>query len=111
MTSQPTGEGPNSAFDLFDRWMSNREPVSAAPEPGVAPGEVVISDTKASREAARRLLEAAQRGEEPPHLAVAEPDEALHPAPGPVPADPSPHPDPAAFLPPEVLPRSCRRSP
>ncbi|MEZ5093896.1 hypothetical protein [Nocardioides sp.] len=120
MSSQPTGEQPNSAFDLFDRWMSNREPMGATPDPGAAPGEVVISDTKASREAARRLLEAAQRGEEPPHLTVAEPEPAAYAEPEPAPAaytapepvayaqpvtdtEPVAHPEPVAISTPEPV--------
>ena len=60
MSTQP-GDPSSTAFDLFDRWMTNREqPAQDEPAANV---DVVISDTKSSREAARKLLEAVARAE------------------------------------------------
>ena len=61
MSNASPDDPSNTAFDLFDRWMTNREvpkPEETAPAPAA---DFVIPDTKASREAARaRLAEAAR---------------------------------------------------
>ena len=62
MSNAQSGDPSNTAFDLFDRWMTNREPQQDAGAETPA-GEVVISDTKSSREAARKLLESIERSE------------------------------------------------
>ncbi len=62
MSTPQQGDPSSTAFDLFDRWMTNREVPAKDEEPtGPPAGEVVIADTKSSREAARALLEEAAR--------------------------------------------------
>lgn len=61
MSNASPDEPSNTAFDLFDRWMTNREAPKPEETPAAPAADFVIPDTKASREAARaRLAEAAR---------------------------------------------------
>ncbi|MFT3873133.1 MAG: hypothetical protein QM714_10870 [Nocardioides sp.] len=65
MSAPQQGDPSSTAFDLFDRWMTNREAPAKAPEATPAAlDDIVIADTKASREAARARLEAARLEQE-----------------------------------------------
>ncbi len=91
MSAPQQGDPSSTAFDLFDRWMTNREAPAKAPEATPpALDDIVIADTKASREAARARLEAARLEQEGPESTPT--TESLAPVLTPVDATPPPAP-------------------